>query len=117
MLGVIQGLMRLIGSATRIAAATPMIDAAVALVPGLAAQSLMKNNFELRHLRQGLTDAPPGYFAVQSNFEPTDPGWKFWRYFIDAPIRRVADLGADVVFPSANDLVVDTSSMTELALM
>ena len=49
---------------------------------------------------------------MSSNFEPDDPLWAFWRIFRKA---RLADFAADVVFKGANDLVVDTLSMTELA--
>jgi hypothetical protein len=114
MLAVVAGIMRLVGSATQAVASTPVADAAIATIPGLAAQSRMENNFELRRLGQGISAAPASYFVVQSNFEPTDPGWKFWQYFTTQPVQRVLNAGADVVFPSTNDLVVDTTSMTEL---
>lgn len=114
MLAVVAGIMRLVGSATQVVARTPLADAAIATIPGLVAQSRMDNNFELRRLGQGVSAAPAGYFVVQSNFEPTDPGWKFWQYFTKQPVQRVLNAGADVVFPSTNDLVVDTTSMTEL---
>jgi hypothetical protein len=51
------------------------------------------------------------YYVVQSNFETDNPGWMFWKNFRG---DRMKDLAADVVFPGANDLVVDTFSMTEL---
>jgi hypothetical protein len=51
------------------------------------------------------------YYVVKSNFETDNPGWMFWQNFRQ---DRMKDLAADIVFPGANDLVVDTFSMTEL---
>jgi hypothetical protein len=114
MLGVISGLMRLVGSASRAIAGTPIVDAAVAMIPGLAAQSRMENNFERQRLGIGLQKVPLTYSAVRSNFEPKAAGWRFWENFV-RPGQRIADAGADVVFVGPNDLVVDTPSMTELS--
>ena len=118
---VVQGLMTLLASGTRVLASTPLPDAAVALVPGLAAMSrygpdasaFVQGNHELGKLGFGLPAAPAGYHAVLSNFEPTDEGWKFWRLFRNAK-ERVGDVAADVIFAGENDLVVDTPSMTSL---
>jgi len=110
---VITGLLRVIASAGTIAAKTPVFDAAVALVPGLSAQALVRNNEELNRLNRDCT-AVPGYFAVRSDFKPADPGWEFWKYFVHIG-DRVKDWAADLVFDGANDLVVDTASMTVLA--
>jgi hypothetical protein len=41
-------------------------------------------------------------------------GWRFWRAFRTLP-GRIASGAADLVFEGANDLVVDSSSMTSLA--
>jgi hypothetical protein len=114
LLGVISGLMRLVGSASRAIAGTPVVDAAVAMIPGLVAQSRMENNFERQRLGIGLRKVPLTYAAVRSNFEPKAPGWHFWEYFV-RPGQRIADAGADAVFVGPNDLVVDTVSMTELS--
>ncbi|MFY7857086.1 MAG: esterase/lipase family protein [Rubrivivax sp.] len=119
---VVQGLMTLLASGTRLLASTPLPDAAVALVPGLAAMSrygpdasaFVQGNHELSKLGFGLPVAPAGYHAVLSNFEPTDEGWKFWRLFRNAK-ERVGDVAADVIFAGENDLVVDTPSMTSLS--
>jgi hypothetical protein len=95
------------------AAATPLVDATVAMIPGLAAQSRVGNNPEIGELR--LCQQRPGvqYFAIRSNFEPDPVGvWKFWEWFRK---DRIADLGADFVFPGHNDLVVDTDAMDDLA--
>jgi hypothetical protein len=59
---------------------------------------------------------PESYFAVKTDFEPTDPAWAFWKYFMK-PGERLSDFGADLVFPDANDLVVDTASMDALSDM
>ena len=106
------GLMKLLSSAVAMAAKTPLVDAAVALVPGLAAQSRVGNNPEILELRLCAPRREPEYFAITSNFEPAAPGWKFWEWF---RAGRLADLGADIVFDGPNDLVVDTSAMVDLA--
>jgi len=119
---VVQGLMTLLASGTKLLASTPLADAAVALVPGLAAMSrfgpdastFLQGNHELSKLGFGLPAAPAGYHCVMSNFEPSDEGWKFWRLFRNAK-ERVGDLAADVIFAGENDLVVDTPSMTSFS--
>ena len=90
------------------------MDAAVGLVPGLAAQSRVGNNRELISLRQTGRLAAERYFAVTSNFESEQPGWKFWQYFRGIG-DRAKDALADLVFEGRNDLVVDTGSMVDLA--
>jgi hypothetical protein len=122
--GVIAGLMKLITSVSGFAAKTPVIDAAVAMIPGLSAQSRrgiagaqqIAGSFELDRLSAGVSKMPESYFAVKTNFEPTDPAWAFWKYFM-RPGERLSDLGADLVFPEANDLMVDTASMDALSDM
>jgi len=110
---VITGLLRVLASAGTVAAKTPIVDAAVALIPGLSAQALVSNNEELNRLnRKAATKL--SYFAVRSDFRPTDPGWEFWNYFVNVG-DRIKGVAADLVFEEANDLVVDTASMTVLA--
>jgi hypothetical protein len=104
-------LVEVIVSVTGGLARTPIIDALVALVPGLSGQSAVSNNHELNRLRLGPCAVIPLYYAVKSNFETPDPGWKFWQNF---RLFRIGDVAADVVFPGPNDLVVDTGSMTDL---
>lgn len=104
-------LVEVVVSVTGALANTPLIDGLVALIPGLFGQSAISNNYELNLLRLGPCAVSPMYYAVKSNFEPTDPGWKFWQYFRG---QNIANTAADIVFPGDNDLVVDTSSMTEL---
>src|SRR5438270_59866 len=79
-LPVVSGLLRLAAAVTNVAAHTPLADSALAMVPGLAGQSRVSNNFELRRLNDGAAKTTE-YFAVRSNFTTTDPGWKFWKYF------------------------------------
>ena len=113
------GLLRVVSSVTGLVAKTPILDAAIALVPGLDGQSRTGNNQELLRLRanSGNSDFTTGqlrYFAVQANFEPRDIGWNFLRLF-SKPLQRIGDLGADIIFSGHNDLIVDTGSMSEVA--
>lgn len=117
---VVQGLMALVASATSLLAKTPIADAAVAMVPGLAAMSrfgpdggdFISGNYELEKLSFGWSTPPTGYFSISSNFETEDPGWRFWRNFRK---ENIADTATDWLFSGANDLVVDTDSMTRMA--
>ena len=52
--------------------------------------------------------------AIRGSFQTDDPGWRFWRYFVNLG-DRVKEVGATVVFESENDLVVNTASMAVLA--
>jgi pimeloyl-ACP methyl ester carboxylesterase len=106
-------LIEVIVSVTGALAKTPLVDALTALVPGLSGQSAVANNHEINRLRLGPVALAPEYYAVTSNFETANPGWRFWRNFRK---DRAGDLAADVVFPQANDLVVDTWSMTDLGV-
>lgn len=113
------GLLRVVGGITGLAARTPVLDAAMALVPGLDGQSRVGNNPSLVRLRSntGASDFNSGhirYFAVKSNFEPTAIGWNFLRLF-SKPLNQLGDWGADLIFDGQNDLVVDTESMCEVA--
>jgi hypothetical protein len=100
----VSGLLRLVASLGPLSGKIPFLDAGVALVPGLSAQSRVENNLELDSL-QRQADPAADYFAVTSNFEPEDPLWAFWKPF------RLAKNAADHVFDGENDLVVDTGSM------
>jgi len=110
---VVTGLMRVISSVTSIAAKTPVLDAALAMIPGLAAQSQVTNNNERFRLNQACSRELQ-YYAIRANFQTDDPGWRFWRYFVELG-DRVKEAGASVVFQSENDLVVNTASMAVLA--
>jgi hypothetical protein len=111
LLSVPLAVLKVMGSLSSAVSKTPVFDAAVALIPGLSGQSAVQNNFEIRWLRTSVPACLPRYFAITANFEPTDPGWKFWQYF-----RRdqLLDRAAEWVFDGANDLVVDTGSMLSL---
>jgi hypothetical protein len=106
-------LFRIGSSLTGAVAATPIVDAVLAMVPGITAMSRVGNNRELVSLREGPTRGIR-YHAIQANFESEKVGWRFWRAFRGLP-DRLADQGADVVFEGENDLVVDTISMTALS--
>ena len=110
-LWVASSLIEVIVSVTGALANTALLDALVALIPGLSGQSRVENNHELNLLRLGPCAVSPMYYVVKSNFETDNPGWMFWQNFRE---DRMKDLAADIVFPGANDLVVDTFSMTEL---
>ena len=120
---VMQGLATLVGSATGLLSRAPLADAAVALVPGLAAMSrygpdagtFIQGNVELEKLSFGWQTPPPGYFVVTSNFETQSVGWQFWKAFRD-PVLRLADAGTDTLFSGHNDLVVDTASMGSIGV-
>jgi hypothetical protein len=115
-LDVATGLLRIVFSLGSMLANTPAVDAAVAAVPGLAAMSRVKNNFELARLNElvpGVTT--PEYSIVASNFMPTSPVWRFWHHFADFK-NRIAHLALDkLIFKAESDLVVDTESMFHLA--
>jgi pimeloyl-ACP methyl ester carboxylesterase len=116
MLAFAGGLMKLIGGVASFAASTPLLDAGVALVPGLAAQSRVGNNFELQRLFSDSWITRHELHAIVSNYEPpatSDPVWQFWKHFRTLPERAVNSV-ADAIFDGPNDLVVDTRSMTRL---
>ncbi len=94
-------------------AKTPLVDALSALVPGLCGQSAVANNHEINRLRLGPAAVDPAYYAIMSNFETDDPGWRFWKNFRK---DRALDLATDIVFPRENDLVVDTWSMADFGV-
>jgi pimeloyl-ACP methyl ester carboxylesterase len=97
-------------------AKTPLLDAALAMIPGLGAQSAIGNNQELLRLnaRKLPGNAAPSHFYIRANYASQDAGWKFWRYFTGNPKLRLADAAVDTfVFPGDNDLVVDTDSMLD----
>jgi hypothetical protein len=104
-------ILKVLTSVTSTLARTPIADAAIALVPGLQGQSRVGNNAELDRLRAASLSKHPTYFAIRSNFEPEDAGWKFWRNFRK---DKLLDAAADTVFAGPNDLVVDTVSMDDV---
>ena len=116
MLACAAGLMKIFGGILGLGAGTPLLDAGVAIVPGLASQSRVANNHELLRLFADDWTGEYELHAILSNYEPAvtpAPWWKFWKHFRSIP-GRVADFGADAIFDGPNDLVVDTASMTRL---
>lgn len=106
-------LLRIATSVVSVVRKTPILDAAVSMVPGLAAQSRVLMNHELDRLRSFELSTPPTYFVVQSNFESEDPGWRFWRWFRGDNLK---DAVTNRIFRQENDLVVDTRSMSEFVV-
>jgi hypothetical protein len=105
-------LVQVMFSLGNLASKTPMIDAAVAMIPGLAAMSRIDNNFELDALKN-CSASPPEYFAVTSEYRGEE--YPFWKMFCNFKLRAAEGLDR-LVFTGANDLVVDTKSMTEYGL-
>jgi hypothetical protein len=113
-------LFSMFGKVMSFAAGSPLLDAGVAMIPGLAAQSREGANGEILHIREafarlgsngGRAPLLDSYFFVRANFETEDHGWRFWR---NLRKDKVLDVGADVIFEGDNDLVVDSASMTDL---
>jgi pimeloyl-ACP methyl ester carboxylesterase len=110
-LGLVNTLLSIITSITSIAASTPIADAIMAMVPGLHGQSRVGNNPELLRLHQS-NGSVDRYAAIMANFQCEDPGWQFWKFFSKG---KLLDSSADIIFTGANDLVVDSDSMTFLS--
>ncbi|MEW8242594.1 MAG: hypothetical protein AB2728_17540 [Candidatus Thiodiazotropha sp.] len=110
------GMFQIVTSVLRVAGKTPLADAVVAIVPGLAGQSPAGNNYELLSLRSYANPhAARDYFFVISDFDSEKVGWKFWKVFRKGKLKmKLADIGTDILFDGKNDLVVDTLSMTNL---
>jgi pimeloyl-ACP methyl ester carboxylesterase len=111
----VQGLAAILSGTLYTAASTPLADAAVGIVPGLAGQSRVANNFEIDRLIREKWVSPVIFHAVMSNFKPAgdDPAWQFWKFFQN-PKDRLLGWGASAIFDNEpNDLVVDTRSMTQ----
>jgi pimeloyl-ACP methyl ester carboxylesterase len=116
LLGVAAGLMQVLGGVLSVGARTPLLDAGVAVVAGLAAQSRVQNNQELLRLHADAWPTTPKFFGVISDFEPGNPDeswWQFWKKLRN-PGVRLANTVADPIFAGPNDLVVDGSSMTRV---
>lgn len=101
-------LARFTATVASLAVETPIVDATVAKSPGLAAMSRTSNNSELNQLnagRQTLMD----YFVIKSHYQPEDSGWKYWEYFVNDPMKRVAT----AILAGENDLGVGTEAMSK----
>lgn len=106
-------ILKVVSAAADITARTPLLDAGLAMIPGLNAQSRVDNNTELSRLnaRPFSAAGAPSRFFIQANFESPDPGWRIWQY---ARPMRAAEAAVDLlVFTGKNDLVVDTESMID----
>jgi pimeloyl-ACP methyl ester carboxylesterase len=115
-MAVVTGLSKICGGILQLGASTPIADAAVVIVPGLAGQSRVGNNAELDRLNRMQWISTPTFHAVISNFAPqkTDAHWwQVWN-FLRNPRDKVLNWGADAIFKENNDLVVNTQSMTRL---
>lgn len=109
-------LAKIFGKVLHLGSTTPIVDAAVGLVPGLATQQLVKNNNDVRQLFAAPWLSSPQMSGIGASFQPDEsaqPIWKFWRRFshIGDQVKYGA---ADLVFPGPNDLVVDVDSMFRL---
>lgn len=112
----VAGLAKILGKALRLGSGLPILDAAVALVPGLATQQAVGNNLELRQLFADEWVCKPQMSGIGGTFQPDEskqPLWKFWKRFTNIG-DQIKYAGADLVFPGPNDLVVDVNSMSRL---
>jgi pimeloyl-ACP methyl ester carboxylesterase len=107
-------LLSVVSSIIKFGTSTPVLDAAVAMIPGLQGQSRVGNNPELVRLRDNYSSGDVEYSAVRADFQPKDPGWNFLQYF-SKPLQRLENWGADLVFDCPNDMVVDVDSMNDFA--
>ncbi|MDR7335736.1 alpha/beta fold hydrolase [Roseateles asaccharophilus] len=109
-------LAKIFGKVLQLGSNTPIVDAAVGLVPGLATQQLTKNNNDVRQLFAAPWLSTPKMYGIGAAFQPdesTQPMWRFWRRFSNIG-DQVKYGAADLVFPGPNDLVVDVDSMFRL---
>lgn len=109
------GLAKIFGRALKLGASLPIVDAAVALVPGLASQQRVSNNAETQRLFADRWLGSPAFAVISADFEPqTDaPLWKVWERLKTGAAQVVAG-AADSVFAGPNDLVVDCAAMSYL---
>ncbi len=110
-LSVVHVLLRVLTSMGTLGANVPIVDAALGLVPGLFGQSRVGNNQELLRLHQTILPLDERFYAIRSNFESEQAGWRFWRAFRK---EALIDSATDWIFQGANDLVVDVDSMDYL---
>ena len=118
MLSIAGGLMKILGGVISFTARSSLLDAGIATVPGLVAQSRDRSNYELEALYSSdwASRLKVNIHAVQSNYEPpenVEPWWKFWTRIRTIP-GQVANWGADKIFAGPNDLVVDCESMWKM---
>lgn len=108
------GLASVLGKALHVGAGLPIPDAMVGLVPGLMSQSRVGNSIELSRLFP--LPGSAAFAGVGVQFKPdavNQPIWRFWERFSNLT-DQAKYYGAEVIFGQPNDLVVDTSAMSEL---
>jgi len=108
---IVQVASSVVGKTANIFSSLPIFDAVISMIPGLSGQARIGGNAELERLNEMPGRFVPRYFGVTSNFEPTDPGWAFWKRL---RLSHMANAAADGVFEKDNDMVVDTDSMSML---
>lgn len=110
----VAGLAKVLGGTLKLGSQLPLADVAIGIVPGLASQQRTTDNAELERLFRVPWPGAARVAAVSSDFEPDaqQPDWRFWPRLKNLALRA-AGAGADAIFPGANDLVVDTESMTQ----
>jgi pimeloyl-ACP methyl ester carboxylesterase len=115
-MAVVTGLSRIFGGILQLGASTPLADAAVVIVPGLAGQSRVGNNAELDRLNRAKWISTPTFHAVISNFQPQEKDAQWWQVWklLRNPADKVLHWGANAIFQEKNDLVVNTESMTRV---
>lgn len=113
LLTVSTGLIKVVTSLTSLTTRMPLLDAAMAMIPGLLAQGSAESLFAMQRLRPTTGEAPPRWFAIRASFEPEPTGWRFLKRFALVGLDS-ADGTGDQIFGDANDLLVDSRSMTAL---
>lgn len=106
-------LLVIFASLARATASVSLIDAGVAMIPGLNGQSRVENSLELTRLNRECGSYPVQYYFVSSNFQPERIGWNILKGIRQIAVRGANALADNFVFPGDNDLVVDTRAMTE----
>lgn len=111
------GLAKIFGRTLKLGANLPIVDAAVALVPGLASQQRISNNAEIDRLFAQKWLSSPTFAAVTAEFQPkpTEPLFRVWDRLKTLGAQVVAG-AADALFAGPNDLVVDTAAMSFLGV-
>ena len=106
------GLAKIFGRTLKLGANLPIVDAAVALVPGLASQQRISNNAEIERLFAQKWLSAPTFAAVTAQFQPqpSEPLFRVWDRLKLLGAQVVAG-AADALFDGPNDLVVDTAAM------
>lgn len=109
------GLAKIFGRVLKLGSSLPLVDAAVAMIPGLASQQRTSNNAETRCLFADKWLGKPSFATVAADYQPSTnaPLWRVWERLKTAGAQIVAG-AADTVFDGPNDLVVDSAAMNFL---